>query len=141
VEYDDGDIVITEADRGLDIGQIVTRVDRPPPRELKTVKQILRRALPAEIDSIAAKEERESQALMLCRSKVQELGLPMEVTGAEYQFDGKKLTFYYNATKYIDFRNLVRTLFRIFGTRIWMMWYDGGVPVRDVFTRLNEDID
>jgi hypothetical protein len=139
-DFDDGDIVITEADRGLDIGQIVGRTDRPPPRELKNLRVILRKASRFEIDSIAAKEERENQALAICRVKVQELGLPMEVTGAEYQFDGKKLTFYYNATKYIDFRNLVRTLFRTFGTRIWMMWYDGGVPVRDVKTRLNEDI-
>jgi hypothetical protein len=139
-DLEDGDIVITEADRGIDIGQIVGPADRPPPRELKNLRVIVRKATRIEIDSIAAKEERETQALAVCRAKAHELGLPMEVTGAEYQFDGKKLTFYYNATKYIDFRNLVRTLFRTFGTRIWMMWYDGGVPVRDVRTRLNEEL-
>jgi hypothetical protein len=138
--FDDGEIVITEADRGLDIGQIVTRIDRPPPRELKNLRVILRKASRIEIDSIGAKEESEAQALAVCRAKVLELALPMEVTSAEYQFDGKKLTFYYTAAKYIDFRNLVRALFRTFGTRIWMMWYDGGVPVRDVKTRLSEDI-
>jgi hypothetical protein len=29
-------------------------------------------------------------------------------------------------------------MFRIFGTRIWMVWYDGDAPVRDVLTRQDE---
>ena len=67
--------------------------------------------------------------------KVKELGLPMLITDAEYQMDGKKLTFYYTASKYVDFRNLVRVLFKTFSTRIWMVWHDGNAPVKDVFTR------
>jgi cell fate regulator YaaT (PSP1 superfamily) len=52
----------------------------------------------------------------------------MDITRAEFQFDGKKLTFYYMAAAYVDFRDLVRALFRVFGTRIWMVWYKRGDP-------------
>jgi hypothetical protein len=136
--HDIGVWVITDADRGVDIGQITGRAGRPGPREMRHIKVIVRRATPQEVASIPAKEERERNALQLCQAKVRELELGMEITGAEFQFDGKKLTFYYSATRYVDFRNLVRILFRIFGTRIWMVWYDGDAPVRDVLTRRDE---
>jgi cell fate regulator YaaT (PSP1 superfamily) len=42
----------------------------------------------------------------------------MEATRAEIQFDGMKATFYYQATRYIDLRDLVRALFKHFGTRV-----------------------
>jgi cell fate regulator YaaT (PSP1 superfamily) len=135
MRFDSGDFVITDADRGLDIGRVIGAAGKPQFRELKNVKVILRKASEDEIRAIPAKEEREGAALVLCQAKVQELGLPMQITGAEFQFDGKKLTFYYSASKYVDFRNLVKGLFRIFGTRIWMVWYDGSAPVRDVYSR------
>lgn len=34
--------------------------------------------------------------------------------------DRRKLTFYFIAEKRIDFRELVRELFRLYKTRIWM---------------------
>jgi cell fate regulator YaaT (PSP1 superfamily) len=38
--------------------------------------------------------------------------------------DRNKLTFYFIAEKRIDFRELVRELFRIYKTRIWMCAVD-----------------
>jgi cell fate regulator YaaT (PSP1 superfamily) len=134
-DCNEGDFVLVDADRGVDIGQIVARTERPPPRNLKATRSILRLATPQEVGSVADKESRETTALQLCQTKVLELGLEMEITGAEFQFDGKKLTFYFSASKFVDFRDLVRALFRMFGTRIWMVWYDGNAPVKDVFTR------
>lgn len=46
--------------------------------------------------------------------------LPMEVCDAEWQFDHKKLTLYYTSRERVDFRELVRELFRTFKARIWM---------------------
>ncbi|KDN39652.1 hypothetical protein RSAG8_08680, partial [Rhizoctonia solani AG-8 WAC10335] len=51
--------------------------------------------------------------------------LPMEVIDAEYQWDRRKLTFYYVAERRIDFRELVRELFRLYKTRIWMSCLQG----------------
>jgi cell fate regulator YaaT (PSP1 superfamily) len=66
----------------------------------------------------------------------------MEVIDAEYQWDRRKLTFYFIAEKRIDFRELVRELFRyvveymvcgfrlslrsrLYKTRIWMASLQG----------------
>lgn len=45
------------------------------------------------------------------------LDLPMEVCDAEWQWDRRKLTFYYVADSRVDFRELVRELFRLYKTR------------------------
>lgn len=83
-----------------------------------------------EYRQLRTKQGDEAQALSLCRTKVQQKKLPMEVVDAEYQWcvhpapspgpspltggsrDRKKLTFYFIAEKRIDFRELVRELFR-----------------------------
>jgi len=68
----------------------------------------------------------------------------MEVVDAEYQWDRRKLTFYFVADKRIDFRELVRELFRyvrssfpgfpyspfhrLYKTRIWMASLQGPSP-------------
>ena len=44
----------------------------------------------------------------------------MEITDAEWQWDRRKLTFFYLADQRVDFRELVRELFRLYKTRIWM---------------------
>ena len=43
--------------------------------------------------------------------------LPMEIRDAEYQFDHHKLTFYFEADRRIDFRDLVSDLFALYKTR------------------------
>ena len=44
----------------------------------------------------------------------------MEILDAEWQWDRRKLTFYYTAETRVDFRELVRELFRIWKTRVWL---------------------
>jgi len=44
----------------------------------------------------------------------------MEILDAEWQWDRRKLTFYYTADQRVDFRELVRELFRIWKTRVWL---------------------
>ena len=123
LQFNVGDYVLTEADRGFDVGRVKAVVRRPNMRD--GAKMIVRMATVSEVQQLPQKAEREARALQLCQEKAASLGLPMNITGAEFQFDGKKLTFYYTATNYVDFRVLVRMLFKIFGTRIWMVWYDG----------------
>jgi hypothetical protein len=139
-EFADGDWVIVDADRGFDIGQVIAHVRPPPARDQRALKAIVRRATDREVSAIPEKQDREVAALTLCQTKARELGLPMEVTGAEIQFDGMKVTFYYAATRYVDFRDLVRSLFKQFGTRIWMVWCDKEGPVKDVVTRRGRDL-
>jgi len=49
---------------------------------------------------------------------VRRLGLPMKVVGAEYSFDGSRLTVFFTSEQRVDFRQLVRELARSFKTHI-----------------------
>ena len=42
------------------------------------------------------------------------------LTGSTDYRDRRKLTFYYTANVRVDFRDLVKELFRLYKTRIWM---------------------
>ncbi|RDX43956.1 PSP1-domain-containing protein [Lentinus brumalis] len=90
-------------------------------------KMIYGKAQPRDTQGLAAKLQDEAKALELCRNKVRQRKLPMEVVDAEYQWDRRKLTFYFVAEKRIDFRELVRELFRLYKTRIWMASLGGTV--------------
>ncbi|MEP7001386.1 MAG: regulatory iron-sulfur-containing complex subunit RicT, partial [bacterium] len=59
--------------------------------------------------------------------------LVMKMTDAEWQWDRKKLTFYFTAEKRVDFRTLVRELASMFRTRIELKQ----IGVRDEAKRLD----
>lgn len=48
------------------------------------------------------------------------MNLNMEIVDCEFQFDRKKVTFYFDSQESIDFRELTKDLFRVFGSRIWL---------------------
>ncbi|KAF9558743.1 hypothetical protein EC968_006881 [Mortierella alpina] len=142
-----GDLVIVEADRGKDLGKITNDSITPKhiqalqdqqaevaamqaqqdgsagahrtPKEIHP-KRIFRLAQSTEISQLVHKSQDEVKAMMVCQTKVRQKRLPMEVVDAEYQWDRRKLTFYFVAERRIDFRELVRDLFKIYKTRIWM---------------------
>lgn len=105
------------------------------PPILHAPKAVLALAQPREIHQILNKKQDEEKACRLCLSKLANaMGsddallsdlLHMKLIDAEYQFDRRKLIFYYSTMKRIDFRDLVRELFRIYKTRIWMCAVSG----------------
>jgi hypothetical protein len=149
-----GTYVKVEADRGEDLGIIIGRVapDKiatagrggyrgsmgdmvnipptagagPPPSDLK---RIIRLATHDEVSLLAMKREEEEELLQVCRTKVRQRALPMRVVDAEYQFDRHKLTFFFEAEGRIDFRELVRDLFSMYKTRIWMQQLDKNTSI------------
>ncbi|KDQ52970.1 hypothetical protein JAAARDRAFT_197763 [Jaapia argillacea MUCL 33604] len=80
-------------------------------------KMIYGKAQAHDTQMLVSKMQDEVKALQLCQSKVRQKKLPMEVIDAEYQWDRRKLTFYFVAEKRIDFRELVRELFRFVSPR------------------------
>ncbi|KAJ2349052.1 hypothetical protein GGF43_004467 [Coemansia sp. RSA 2618] len=58
-------------------------------------------------DLLGNKLRDEQSALSMCQSKVQQRKLSMCVVDAEFQFDRRKLTFYFTADRRVDFRELV----------------------------------
>jgi len=135
-----GDLAIVEADRGKDLGKVIetnlnslaelqlyqaTHVDslvdshNAVGKEIQP-KKIYRIAQPSEVAMLLSKSQDEAKANALCQQKIRQKKLPMEIVDAEYQWDRRKLTFYFVADRRIDFRELVRELFKIYKTRIWM---------------------
>lgn len=116
-----GQYVLVEGDRGHDLGCIIdNNVSTSSLRKETVVRRVFRPATDLEISSLRFKEGDEEKALELCKTKVAEYGLPMQVVRAEYQWDRRKLTFFFESDTRVDFRDLVRDLFKIYKTRIWM---------------------
>ncbi len=93
---------------------------------------ILRFADDADLKKIDSCLASERQAFSVCRTRIEAFELPMDLVEAEWQFDHRKLTFYFTADGRVDFRALVRDLAAIFNTRIELRQ----IPVRDAAKRL-----
>lgn len=136
-----GTYVKVEADRGEDLGIVVGKVRNTavrsaslgggmadmagaPGAPVTDSKKIIRLATHDEVSLLQLKREEEDELLKVCRTKARQRGLAMNVVDAEYQFDRHKLTFFFEAEGRIDFRELVRDLFSIYKTRIWMQQLD-----------------
>jgi len=136
-----GSYVKVEADRGEDLGMIVVRIPTDQwnstgrsnfrlngndAAAASDLKKIVRLATNNEIILLREKQEEEENLLKICRTKVRQRGLNMNVVDAEYQYDRHKLTFFFEAESRVDFRELVRDLFSMYKTRIWMQQLDKG---------------
>jgi len=118
-DLEQGDYVIVETARGQAAGTITFSPREVPAKEIPgQLKGILRRATAVDLTDMERYQQREKQALVRCRDKVAEFGLPMKVIRAEYSFDGAYLTFFFAAEKRVDFRALVKDLARTFKARI-----------------------
>jgi cell fate regulator YaaT (PSP1 superfamily) len=134
--------VIVDADRGEDLGTVhstgelaVQRSDRVPhglfgapatrvAKRVATLEEVHR------LDEVRAQDEVARRRAM---ERVKANALVMKVTDAEWQWDRKKLTFYFTAEKRVDFRTLVRELASMFRTRIELKQ----IGVRDEAKRLD----
>ena len=134
--------VIVEADRGEDFGHVHATGElaevrcrgcahgcgtTPPPRKalrLATAEENL-----AERELGAENEGARRKAM----ERVKANGLVMKLTDAEWQWDRRKLTFYFTAERRVDFRALVRDLAAMFRTRIELKQ----IGVRDEAKRLS----
>jgi cell fate regulator YaaT (PSP1 superfamily) len=126
--------VILEADRGEDCGMIVATTSKDRFEQLLKKhgeivhevqpKRIYRLATLSDLEALERKRGMQARALEFCREKAMESGLNMEVVGCEYQWDLNKITFYFASDERVDFRELVKELYRVYKTRIWMCAID-----------------
>eukprot|EP01034_Spumella_vulgaris_P023154 gene23154-29347_t len=137
-----GDFVKVEADRGEDMGIVMSKQHVRDFQEVIPTagyrgrgfssgqgerKYLYRLATPEERASLVEKVRDEEHSLGTIRQKSLERALPMVILDAEYQFDRHKLTFFFEADRRIDFRELVSELFSQYKTRIWMQQVDTSV--------------
>lgn len=114
-----GDRVIVESARGQEIGEIVVAEKEVPEKELVLpLKKVLRKVTEADCSKAEENKQKEAEAFIKCRKKIQDHGLDMKLVGVEYTFDGSKIVFFFTSEERVDFRELVKDLASIFKTRI-----------------------
>ena len=132
------DMVIVEADRGVDIaavsmtGSLVHAKRKAKRLRGEELSVVLRKATRQDLETHARDYDAERKALDVCRGRVEHFGLAMNLVGAEWQFDHRRVTFFFTADGRVDFRELVRDLASIFHTRIELRQ----IAVRDEAKRL-----
>jgi cell fate regulator YaaT (PSP1 superfamily) len=134
--------VIVEADRGEDlgrvhaVGELAAKRSRGTPHGIGDAEPGKHARRLATVDDVRRELELRQQdedARRRAAERVRANGLAMKLTDAEWQWDRKKLTFYFTADKRVDFRVLVRELAAIFRTRIELKQ----IGVRDEAKRLD----
>ena len=108
----DGAVVRDEVMDGVTIDVETIRVERGLVRGIASDEDVCLLH-----NEIATKEQ---EALQTCRELVEHMNLPMTVVDCEFQFDRKKISFYFESERPVDFRDLNMELYRIFGVRIWL---------------------
>ncbi|MDB4880394.1 MAG: hypothetical protein JWL60_1840, partial [Gemmatimonadetes bacterium] len=134
--------VIVDADRGEDLGLVHSVGPAAEHRSAKVPHglfgippaRVARRvASPDEVSRLAEVRASDDDARRRAMERVKANALVMKITDAEWQWDRKKLTFYFTAEKRVDFRTLVRELASMFRTRIELKQ----IGVRDEARRLD----
>jgi cell fate regulator YaaT (PSP1 superfamily) len=134
--------VIVDADRGEDLGlvhaagELAARRSARVPHGLLGVPPthaVKRLATSDDVRRLEEVRAQDDDARRRAMERVKANALVMKVTDAEWQWDRKKLTFYFTAEKRVDFRTLVRELASMFRTRIELKQ----IGVRDEAKRLD----
>ncbi|MGI9044922.1 MAG: PSP1 domain-containing protein [Gemmatimonadaceae bacterium] len=134
--------IIVDADRGEDLGHVHALGDLAEKRNggcahgcgtSAPTRKALRLANTRDKATAEELGHQNDEVRRKAMDRVRANGLAMKLTDAEWQWDRKKLTFYFTAEKRVDFRNLVRDLASLFHTRIELKQ----IGVRDEARRLD----
>jgi cell fate regulator YaaT (PSP1 superfamily) len=134
--------VIVEADRGEDLGRVHAVGDMAVKRNKGVPHGTGERGPERKARRVASRDdlrrhenirEQDDEARRKAQERVRANSLVMKISDAEWQWDRKKLTFYFTAEKRVDFRTLVRELAASFRTRIELKQ----IGVRDEAKRLD----
>ena len=114
-----GDGVIVETARGVEYGKCVQgNTEVPDQTVVQPLKRVIRLATEADCKTLERNKKRADEAFIICKRKIEERGLEMNLVTAECTFDMSKMLFYFTADGRVDFRELVKDLAGIFRTRI-----------------------
>jgi cell fate regulator YaaT (PSP1 superfamily) len=134
--------IVVEADRGEDLGVVHAVGERATVRNAGCAhgcgptppsRKALRLATSREARQAEELPAQDDAARRKAAERVKAHDLVMKISDAEWQWDRKKLTFYFTAEKRVDFRNLVRDLASLFRARIELKQ----IGVRDEAKRLD----
>lgn len=111
--------VIVETARGLEIGTVAVANKMVKRNEIVApLRSVIRIATDADLKHAEENKQKEAEAFEICKNKIADHKLDMNLVEAEYTFDNSKLLFYFTSDGRVDFRELVKDLASVFRTRI-----------------------
>jgi len=122
-----GDVVVTEAVQGFDVGVVSLtgelvkyQMRKKNVKDNHEIKRVVRKATQEDITRWQQARMREKETMMAVRTMALNLGLEMKLSDVEYQGDGFKAVFYYTADDRVDFRELIRQIADRFRIKVEM---------------------
>lgn len=112
------DHVITEAERGEDLGVLTKKIEIEIDLGDNKPRSILRKASGEDVVRMVEYRQKELEYKREIVQMVKEHKLTMKVVDVECQFDGNKMTVFFTADHRVDFRELVKSLASRYRTRI-----------------------
>jgi len=117
--YQEGDHVIIDTARGAEFGYCTGGNHEISEKEIVSpLRSVMRKATAKDEEKNAANRSKEEKACAVCLEQIRELGLDMQLVGAECSFDGTKILFFFTADDRVDFRELVKVLANTLHCRI-----------------------
>ena len=115
----EGESVIVETARGLEIGAVAIPNKLVKQSELVSpLRPVIRVATAEDVKHAEENKKKGAEAFDICKKKIADHSLDMNLVEAEYTFDNSKLLFYFTSDGRVDFRELVKDLASVFRTRI-----------------------
>lgn len=125
--FEKGAWVSVEGASGFDVGQVSLtgelvklQLKKYGVSESAEIKRVLRPAAERDLEVYQAAKQRERETLIRARAIAKELNLEMKIAEAEFQADGKKVTFFYTADSRVDFRELIKVYASDFRAKVEM---------------------
>lgn len=119
INFSVGDNVIVETTKGIECGEIaIANKNISSSKLTHKLKKVIRKADKGDLDKLADNKKREKKAFSICKQKISDYNLDMNLIDVEYTFDKSKILFYFTSAGRVDFRELVKCLASIFRTRI-----------------------
>ena len=124
---DKGNWVAVEGTGGFDLGEVTLtgelvklQMKKYGVTEASELKRVMRPAGERDLEQYNTAKKKEKETLVRARAIAKELNLEMKIAEAEYQADGKKVTFFYTADARVDFRELIKVFASDFQAKVEM---------------------
>ena len=114
-----GDFVIVRTELGEDAARVAILPTSSPLVQVDPpLGTVVRKATGADLFSMNRHKRMEDDAAATAAAMVRARGLPIKILGADWQFDGSSLVFFYSSEERIDLGEINAALAAHFGTRI-----------------------
>src|SRR5438093_2453486 len=124
-----GEFVIVRTELGEDAARVaILPTDSPLVRVDPPLGTVVRKANGADLFAMNKHKRMEEDAARAAAEMARARGLPVKILGADWQFDGSSLVFFFSSDERPDLRELNAALAAHFGTRIEF----GRMGARDV---------